>query len=124
MNFLKIQIKKDEQDSNYYLYIGKNFYIQFGIHNMKDTESEKQNAVLEKPLEDKIVSEKDKKKIESKSQKKKTENKEKKDYNYKITSPMNFEEDSNIEHGTSIYLDEIPKWAINNPKIVIEKEYN
>lgn len=49
---------------------------------------------------------------------------EKKDYAYRITSPLNFETDPNIEQGTSILVDEIPEWAENNPKIVIVKEYN
>ena len=41
---------------------------------------------------------------------------------YKITSPMNFGKDSNIEHGTFKYFSEIPPWAKNNTKVVIEKE--
>ncbi len=41
---------------------------------------------------------------------------------YKITSPLNFKPCEYILHGESKYFAEIPKWAINNPSVVIEKE--
>lgn len=41
---------------------------------------------------------------------------------YKITSPSNFGKDPNIEHGTFKYFAEVPDWAKNNIKVVIEKE--
>jgi hypothetical protein len=41
---------------------------------------------------------------------------------YKITSPLNFGKDENIEHGTFKYFSEIPAWAKNNTKVVVEKE--
>lgn len=39
---------------------------------------------------------------------------------YKITSPMNFKPDSNIQHGSFKLFSIIPEWAKNNPKVVIE----
>ena len=41
---------------------------------------------------------------------------------YKITSPLNFRPDSNIKHGESKYFINIPIWAKNNPRVVIESE--
>ena len=41
---------------------------------------------------------------------------------YKITSPLNFPRDLNIEHGSFKYFSEIPGWAKNNPLVVIEIE--
>lgn len=41
---------------------------------------------------------------------------------YKISSPANFGKDPNIPHGGFKYFSEIPLWAKNNPKLVIEEE--
>lgn len=41
---------------------------------------------------------------------------------YKVTSPLNFGKDNNIEHGTFKYFSELPDWAKNNTKVVVEKE--
>ncbi len=41
---------------------------------------------------------------------------------YKITSPLNFRSDLNIKHGSFKYFLNIPDWARNNPRIVIETE--
>lgn len=41
---------------------------------------------------------------------------------YKISSPMNFRKDPNIEQGTFRYFSKLPDWAKNNPNIVIEVE--
>jgi glycosyltransferase involved in cell wall biosynthesis len=41
---------------------------------------------------------------------------------YKISSPLNFSPDSNMKQGTFKYFSEIPIWAKNNPRLVIEKE--
>lgn len=40
---------------------------------------------------------------------------------YKITSPLNFRPDEHIIHGTSKLYREIPDWAKNNPRVVIEE---
>ncbi len=45
----------------------------------------------------------------------------KKNYKYRITSPNNFKPITQIKHGTFILCDEIPDWAKNNSRIVIEK---
>lgn len=39
---------------------------------------------------------------------------------FRITSPANFNRDPNIEHGTYKYFSEVPKWAINNIRVVVE----
>ncbi|KKK69226.1 hypothetical protein LCGC14_2936170, partial [marine sediment metagenome] len=39
---------------------------------------------------------------------------------YKITSPLNFSPDPNIKHGDIRHYRNIPKWAKNNPRVVIE----
>ena len=41
---------------------------------------------------------------------------------YKVTSPLNFGKDPHMTHGTFKYFSQIPKWAINNVKVVIETE--
>ncbi len=40
---------------------------------------------------------------------------------YKVTSPNNFTPDSNMKHGDSKLFAEIPLWAKNNPRLVIEE---
>jgi len=41
---------------------------------------------------------------------------------YKISSPFNFSPDPNIKQGDCKYFAEIPSWAKNNVRLVIEKE--
>ncbi len=41
---------------------------------------------------------------------------------YKITSPLNFGKNPYIPHGTFKYFSEIPDWAKNNIRLVIEQE--
>lgn len=41
---------------------------------------------------------------------------------YKISSPFNFSPDPNMKQGDSKYFSEIPIWAKNNVRLVIEKE--
>lgn len=41
---------------------------------------------------------------------------------YKVTSPINFGTDVNMQHGSFKYFSKIPKWAIDNPNIVTETE--
>ena len=40
---------------------------------------------------------------------------------YRVTSPLNFSPDKNMKQGTFKDFDEIPEWAINNTRLVIEK---
>lgn len=40
---------------------------------------------------------------------------------YRITSPSNFPRDTNIEHGTSILVNQVPEWAKNNYRVVVER---
>lgn len=40
---------------------------------------------------------------------------------FKITSPLNYRREPHIEHGTFVLYDEIPKWAKDNPRLVIEE---
>lgn len=40
---------------------------------------------------------------------------------WKITSPLNFPSDKHIKHGSVKYEYTLPKWAKNNPRIVIEQ---
>jgi hypothetical protein len=40
---------------------------------------------------------------------------------YRVTSPLNFAPDENIQHGTFEDFDELPDWAKNNVHVVVEK---
>jgi len=40
---------------------------------------------------------------------------------YKVTSPINFRSDPNIKHGESKLFAEVPKWANDNPRVVVER---
>ena len=40
---------------------------------------------------------------------------------YRICSPLNFRPDPNIGHGTYKMYKEVPKWAKNNPRVVVEE---
>jgi hypothetical protein len=40
---------------------------------------------------------------------------------FKIFSPLNFRRDPNLEHGTFKLFTQIPDWAKNNPRLVVEK---
>lgn len=41
---------------------------------------------------------------------------------YKISSPNNFPSSKNIKHGSIAYYQELPHWAKNDPRVVIEIE--
>jgi len=40
---------------------------------------------------------------------------------WKITSPSNFPADENMEQGTSKFYRDVPDWAKNNPRLVVER---
>ncbi|MCK9578803.1 glycosyltransferase [bacterium] len=42
---------------------------------------------------------------------------------YKISSPINFRSDPHMMHGSEEIHDEIPIWAKNNPRVIIEEIY-
>jgi glycosyltransferase involved in cell wall biosynthesis len=63
--------------------------------------------------------------LEEKLEKQKYENKDtvetEKIKKYKISSPSNYRKDKNIQNGTHIICDDIPEWALNNDRVIIEE---
>ena len=96
------------------IYIEANTFATDNFYGVED-------AIKEYNLTEEVVEEPKETTSTKQMTKKKTKKTKKKNYKYRITSPDNFRSTEHMEHGTSMLCNKIPKWAVNNSRVVVEK---
>lgn len=116
-----------DNDEVWYMKASKSIYPKFFERSMYD-KIRNLSSNFEEFLKNSLIFSKDETKFEEKIIEKKKEEivqiKKQPMYMktmYKITSPNNFRPDPNMKHGESKLFAEIPVWAKDNPRVVVEK---